>query len=122
MDTKKLIESLLKTSSGKSALAKALTTPIMHRMDFAGLARKIFASECCVCHKIKEEHYTHFEDFSVGDESTGEGNYVVCQECRADTSEELFEISKKALIELPLLINSPNPFIAYAAKERLKNG
>ena len=120
------IADLLKTSAGRSKLAMAMTAPLMNRRNYAGIARRAFSTQyrCCVCNDYEEEYYVFNKNFdSVNKKDYDENKHLIaCVDCRADTSEELFKLSKKKLIDMPLYINSKNPFVAYAAKERLKFG
>lgn len=118
------LEKLLSTSASRSKLARAMTAPLRQIRNYTGIARSAFSSKgvCCICHKSEEEYAIYNENFELPEIDTKERLFIACHDCASDTAEELFEISKKTIKEMPLLINSPNPFIAYAVKERLKNG
>jgi len=127
--TSKLLSDLLKSTKGCSALARAMTAPLMQRKNYSSIARRalITTYECEVCKRYLQKMRFFNEDFSkakvsYSDFVLGGRVHRICYKCARETHTRLSLVNELALDRMPLYINDENIFIEKRAIERLKKG
>ena len=122
---KKQMESIitthLKTSKGRSKLAQSMMAPIRQRMNYSGLARRLFAVLCPLCYNTILEGGIHYVNIRLEKMVILNKAYSLCSECLKDTKKQIKKITKGPPEELPLYINDKNIFIREHATKRLKS-
>ena len=122
---KKQMESIitthLKTPKGRSKLAQAMAAPLMQRMNYSGLARRLFAVQCSLCSNTILEGDIHYVNIRLEKMIILNKAYRLCSECLKETKKQIKKITKGSPEELPLYINDKNIFIREHATKRLKS-
>jgi hypothetical protein len=126
LDRAEILKTLLNIPAARSKLAEAMAAPLRRRIDYTGIARKVFLSLslCKVCGKKTKKYRVFTLDFETVPRFTipRTGLYKVCPKCMKKTGAKLSTINELPLLEMPLYVNDSNIFVEKRAIERLRKG